>query len=72
MFEDKIRRKENLAYGWLAHWKWATMAAKTCPVRVTRSDADAVLDLRVDFLKLTPSRHFETSYAQSKNYREPP
>ena len=38
------------------------MAAKICPVRVTRSDADAALDLRVDFFKAHAiSRHFETS-----------
>ena len=61
MFEDKIQRKENLPYGWLSHWKWATMAAKIRPVRVTRGDADAARDLRGDFLKLAPSRDFETS-----------
>ena len=27
---------ENLPYGWLKHWKWATMVAKVRPVRVTR------------------------------------
>jgi len=37
------------------------MAAKICPVRVTRGDADAVRDLRVDFFKFAPSRDFETS-----------
>ena len=41
------------------------MAAKIRPVRVTRgdgdADADAARDLRVDFLKLAPSRDFETS-----------
>ena len=35
------------------------MAAKIRPVRVTRSDA--VRDLRVYFLRLAPSRDFETS-----------
>lgn len=42
------------------------MAAKICPVRVTRGDADAVRDLRVDFLKLTPLRDFETSLRGGK------
>ena len=37
------------------------MAAKMRQVRVTRGDADAARDLRVDFLKLAPSRDFETS-----------
>ena len=37
------------------------MAAKIRPVQVTRSDADAARDLHVDFLKLAPSRDFETS-----------
>ena len=27
------------------------MAAKICPVRVIRGDADAVRDLRIDFFK---------------------
>ena len=50
MFGDKIQRKENLPYGWLAHWKRATMAAnKILPVRVTRGDADAARDLRIHF-----------------------
>ena len=35
-FGDKIQKKENLPYGWLSHWKWATVAAKIRPVRVTR------------------------------------
>ena len=30
------QKKENLPYGWLTHWKWATMVAKIRPVRVTR------------------------------------
>ena len=33
---NKIQKKEDLPYGWLTHWKWATMVAKTRPVRVTR------------------------------------
>lgn len=37
------------------------MAAKICQVRVTRGDADAVCNLLIDFLKLAPSRDFETS-----------
>ena len=37
------------------------MASKIRPVRVTRGDADAARDLRVDFLKLAPSLDFETS-----------
>ena len=36
MFGNKIQQKEDLPYGWLTHWKWATMVAKTRPVRVTR------------------------------------
>ncbi|XP_074626072.1 uncharacterized protein LOC141884233 isoform X2 [Acropora palmata] len=36
MFGDKIQKKENLPYGWLTHWKRATMIAKTRPVQVTR------------------------------------
>ena len=36
MFGDKIQKKENLPYGWLTHWKWATMVAKIRPLRVTR------------------------------------
>ena len=36
MFGNKIQKKEDLPYGWLTHWKWATMVAKTRPVRVTR------------------------------------
>ena len=36
MFGDKIQKKENLPYGWLTHWKWATMVAKIRPVPVTR------------------------------------
>ena len=35
MSADKIQKKENLPYGWLTHWKWATMVAKIRPVRVT-------------------------------------
>ena len=35
------------------------MAAKIRPVQVTRGDADAAHDLRVDLLKLAPSRDFE-------------
>ena len=38
MLADNIQRKENLPFRWLAHWKWATMAAKIRPVRVTRGD----------------------------------
>ena len=37
------------------------MAAKIRPVQVTRGDADAARDLRVDFLKLAASRDFGTS-----------
>ena len=37
------------------------MAAKIRQVRVTRGGADAARDLRVDFLKLAPSRDFKTS-----------
>ena len=37
------------------------MLAKIRPVRVVRDDADAARDLRVHFLKLAPSRDFETS-----------
>ena len=52
------------------------MAVKTRPVRVTRGDADADADaaheLRVDFLKLAPSRDFETSSRAGKNQRAPP
>ena len=55
MFEDKIQRKENLLYGWLAQ---NSMAAKIGPVRVTCGDADAARDLRVHFLKLVPSHDF--------------
>ena len=36
MFGDKIPKKENLPYGWLTHWTWASMVAKIRPVRVTR------------------------------------
>ena len=36
------------------------MVAKTRPVRVTRGGY-VTRDLRVDFLKLAPSRDFETS-----------
>ena len=36
MFGNKIQKKEDLPYGWLTHWKWATVVAKTRPVRVTR------------------------------------
>ena len=36
MFGSKIQKKEDLHYGWLTHWKWATMVAQTRPVRVTR------------------------------------
>ena len=61
MFGDNIQKKENLPYGWLTHWQWATMAAKIRPVRVTRGDTDAARDLRPDFSKLAPSRDFETS-----------
>ena len=55
MFRDKIQKKENVPYGWLTHWKWATMAAKICPVRVTRGDADASRDLGVHFFKARAS-----------------
>ena len=37
------------------------MVAKIRPVRVTRGDVDVARDLRVHFLKLAPSRDFETS-----------
>ena len=37
------------------------MDAKIRPVQVTRGDSDAARDLHVDFLKLAPSRDFETS-----------
>ena len=57
MFGDKIQEKENLPYGWLRQWNWATMVAKIRPVRVTL----VARDLRVDFLRLAPSRDFETS-----------
>ena len=70
MFGDKIQRKENLPYGWLAHWKWATIAAKIRPVRVTRGDVDVVRDFRVIFLKLAQSRDFETSSRAVKKYSE--
>ena len=36
IFGDRIQKMENLPYGWLTHWKWATMVAKIRPVRVTR------------------------------------
>ena len=55
MFKDKIQRKENLPYRWLAQ---NLMAAKIRPVRVTCGDADAARDLRVDFLKLVPLHDF--------------
>ena len=55
MFEDKIQRKENLPYGWLAQ---NLMAAKIRPLRVTCGEADAARDLRVDFLKFVPSHDF--------------
>ena len=37
MFGDKIQRKGYSPFGWLAHWKWATMAAKIQPVRLSSS-----------------------------------
>ena len=37
------------------------MVAKIRPVRVTRGNVDVGCDLCVDFLKLAPSRDFETS-----------
>ena len=36
IFGEKLQKMENLPYGWLTHWKWATMVAKIRPVRVTR------------------------------------
>ena len=44
---------------------------KLC-LRWLPTDADAARDLRVDFLKLAPSRDFETSSRAVKNYRDPP
>ena len=37
------------------------MAGKIRPVQVTRGDVDVAHAFRVDFLKLAPSRDFETS-----------
>ena len=54
MFEDKIQTKENLPYRWLAHWKWATMAAKIRAVQVTRGDVDVAQDGGLDKIAMTP------------------
>ena len=64
MFGDKIQRKEDLAYGWLAHWKWAMTAAKIRPVWVTLDDVDAAHNFF--FCKLMSSRDFETSLRMIK------
>ena len=70
MFGDKVQRKENLAYEWLAHGKFATMVAKIRPVRVThgtRGDVHVARDI------FQSSRHGAISKpvrARSKNYRE--
>ena len=53
MFGDKIQKKENLPYRWLTHWKF-----DQCELLAV---VDVARDLRVDFLKLAPSRDFETS-----------
>ena len=46
------------------------MAAKIRPVRLTRGNVDVVRDFRVIFLKLAPSRDFETSSCAVKKHRE--
>ena len=70
MFGDKVQRKENLAFEWLAHGKFATMVAKIRPVRVThrtRGDVHVARDI------FQSSRYGSISKpvrARSKNYRE--
>ena len=52
MFGDsggEIQREENLPYGWLAHWEWATMAAKIRPVRVTHGDVIRVMTAKINW-----------------------
>ena len=49
------------------------MAAKIRPVQVTRGDADAARDLRVDFFQARAIVRFRNQAARGqKNYREPP
>ena len=61
MFGDKIQKKENLPYGWLTHigneQRWL-LKFDQCELLAV---VDVARDLRVDFLKLAPSRDFETS-----------
>jgi len=67
MFGNKIQRKQNLPYRWLAHSKWATTAAIIRPVRVSR--IWCCQQLPVDFSKLMPSRDFKTSSRVVKKTR---
>ena len=66
MLGDKIQRKENLPFRWLAHWKWATMAARIRPLRVTRGDVDVARDSRVDFFKARAIARFRNQFARGQ------
>ena len=64
VFGDEIQKKENLPYRWLTNEQRWLLKFDQCELLAV---VDVARDLRVDFLKLAPSRDFETSSRAVKN-----